>query len=89
LGPWPAAGRDAVGRFVPGRSLASLSGGASAVVPPGVGFIPMMRSLRLPDGRTQLLAALLNPDALANFQQLTLGDSHSAAALVALCESPR
>ncbi|MCY4756074.1 ATP-binding protein [Pelomonas aquatica] len=85
LGPWPAPGRDAVGGFVAGRSLATLSRRAApAAVPPGIGFIPVTRALQLPDGRTLLLAALLNPDALANFQQLTLNDEHSAAGLVAL-----
>lgn len=85
LGTWPEAGRDAVGRFVAARSLAGLaSSGPAAVVPPGVGFIPVLRGLRLPDGRDALLAALLNPDALANFQQLTLSDPQAAAALVDL-----
>ncbi|MFG6460172.1 ATP-binding protein [Roseateles sp. DXS20W] len=81
LGRWPDTGRDAVGGFVAARSLAGL-GQADAVVPPGVGFIPVMRGARLPDGRTALLVALLNPDALANFQQLTLNDPQAAAALV-------
>jgi PAS domain S-box-containing protein len=89
LGPWPAAGRDAVGGFVAARSLAGLgSTGAAAVVPPGVGFIPVLRSLTLPgsggEARPAVLAALLNPDALANFQQLTLNDPRAAAALVDL-----
>ncbi|MDR7296841.1 PAS domain S-box-containing protein [Pelomonas aquatica] len=85
LGPWPAPGRDAVGGFVAARSLAGLAGtGEASVVPPGVGFIPVLRGLRLPDGRGALLTALLNPDALANFQQLTLNDPQAAAALVDL-----
>ncbi|MBI3345778.1 MAG: PAS domain-containing sensor histidine kinase [Burkholderiales bacterium] len=88
LGRWPAAGRDAVGGFVAARSLAGLGGTAPAVVPPGVGFIPLLRALRLPgqvaQGRPALLVALLNPDALANFQQLTLNDARAAAALVSL-----
>jgi PAS domain S-box-containing protein len=91
LGPWPAAGQDAVGGFVAARSLAGLApAAAAAAVPPGVGFIPLMRGLQLPDhgqggrGRPAVLAALLNPDALANFQQLTLDDARAAAALVDL-----
>ncbi|MFN3305268.1 MAG: hypothetical protein ACK44A_16340, partial [Roseateles sp.] len=52
LGAWPAAGLDAIGGFVPGRSLASLAipGGSApaAEAPPGVGFIPLLRALRLP-----------------------------------------
>jgi PAS domain S-box-containing protein len=81
LGPWPTPGRVAIGAFVPARSLAGLT---EAAVPPGVGFIPLLHALRLPDGRRALLAALLNPDALANFQQLTLNDPRAAAALVDL-----
>lgn len=92
LGAWPAVGLDAIGGFVPGRSLASLAapGGAAhgPEAPPGVGFIPLLRSLRLPSadgqGRPALLVALLNPDALANFQQMTLQDPQAAAALVDL-----
>jgi len=82
LGRVPEPGRDSVGGFIAARSLAGLASGA--VVPPGVGFIPLQRSLRLPDGRTARLVALLNPDALANFQQLTLNDNRAAAALVSL-----
>lgn len=85
LGPWPAPGQDAVGGFIAARSLVDLApAGAGAVVPPGVGFIPVMRSLKLADGRPALLTALLNPDAIANFQQLTLNDARAAAALVDL-----
>ena len=83
LGPWPGAGHDAIGGFVAARSLGSL-GQDNAVVPPGVGFVPVLRGTHLPDGRAALLVALLNPDALANFQQLTLNDPHGAAALVDL-----
>ncbi len=85
LGPWPALGRDAVGGFVAARSLAGLRRNtAPAVVPAGVGFIPLLRALRLPDGRVAVLVALLNPDAFANFQQVTLNDARAAAGLVNL-----
>lgn len=88
LGPLPAAGQDTLGGFVAARSLASLAevapGSAAAVVPPGVGFIPLLRGIKTPDGRPALLAALINPDALANFQELTLNDARAAAALVDL-----
>ncbi|MBW8846363.1 MAG: PAS domain-containing sensor histidine kinase [Burkholderiales bacterium] len=88
LGTWPAAGHDAIGGFVAARSLAGLDDTTPAIVPPGVGFIPLLHTLRLPDGgaesRPALLVALLNPDALANFQQLTLNDPQAAAALVDL-----
>ncbi len=88
LGPWPALGQDSLGGFVAARSLAGLvapaPGGAAAVVPPGVGFIPLLRGVRLPEGRPGLIVALLNPDALANFQELTLNDTRAAAGLVDL-----
>lgn len=85
LGPWPAAGSDALGRFVPTRSLVGLRRDATpAPVPRGVGFIPLLRTLRLPGGSSALMVALLNPDALANFQQVTLNDDVSAAALLSL-----
>jgi PAS domain S-box-containing protein len=88
LGPWPAAGRHAVNGFVAARSLAGLVTGADGtrpVVPRGVGFIPLLRGLQLPgEGRPAVMVALLNPDAIANFQQLTLNDPRAAAALVDL-----
>ncbi|RTL45651.1 MAG: PAS domain-containing sensor histidine kinase [Burkholderiales bacterium] len=88
LGPWPDAGRDAVRGFVAARSLASMATAAQAgpaVVPRGVGFFPLLRGLRLPgSGRPAVMVALLNPDAIANFQQLTLNDASAAAALVDL-----
>jgi PAS domain S-box-containing protein len=86
LGAWPGAGQHRLAGFVAARSLAGL--GDAAVVPPGVGFIPLLRGLSLPaaggDTHPALLVALINPDALANFQQLTLQDPDAAAALVDL-----
>ncbi|HEV6967023.1 ATP-binding protein [Roseateles sp.] len=82
LGPRPGPGQGSIGGFVAARSFAGLATGG--IVPPGVGFIPLLRALRLPDGRFAVLAALLNPDALANFQQLTLNDPQAAAALADL-----
>lgn len=84
LGPWPGPGREAVAGFVAARSLAGLAGSGDAV-PRGVGFIPLLRGLTLPgSGRPALMVALLNPDSLANFQQLTLNEPRAAAALVDL-----
>lgn len=84
LGPWPAAGRNAVGGFIAARGLVGLATPAAAV-PRGVGFFTLMRGLRLPgSGRPAVMVALINPDAMANFQQLTLNDAHAAAGLVAL-----
>lgn len=87
LGPWPDAGRAVVNSFVPARSLAGLSTAVDATpaVPPGVGFFPLLRGLKLPgQGGAAVMVALMNPDALANFQQLTLNDDRAAAALVDL-----
>ncbi|MBL8276792.1 MAG: PAS domain S-box protein [Pelomonas sp.] len=89
LGPWPAAGRNAVNGFVPARSLAGLAPPTGAAempaAPRGVGFFPLLRGLKLPgSGRPAVMVALLNPDAIANFQQLTLNDARAAAALVRL-----
>lgn len=81
LGALPEPGRDRVGRFLPGRGLAALAPGASASAPPGVGFVPLMRTLLPPDGPPLLLLALLNPDAIANHQQQTLDDTGSVALL--------
>lgn len=82
LGEWPAPGRDHLGGFVLGRSLADLSvGTATNGVPNGVGFIPMTRQLQLRSGQQALLVALINPDAFSNHQQLTVGERESATAL--------
>ena len=53
-------------------------------VPQGVGFVPSARPVRLPSGESGWAPAPLNPDAFANFQQVTLADSASAAALMRL-----
>ncbi|MGM9483083.1 ATP-binding protein [Roseateles sp. NT4] len=85
LGTWPAPGQDGLNGFVAARSLVGLApGDTAAIVPPGVGFIPLLRGVHLPDGRPALITALLNPDALANFQELTLNDTRAAAGLVDL-----
>jgi PAS domain S-box-containing protein len=82
LGPWPGAGRDRLGGFVAGRSLADLSvGAAGSTAPPGVGFIAITRQVTMGSGETLLLVALLNPDTLSNQQQLTLADRDSGALL--------
>lgn len=83
LGPWPSVGRDRLGGFVPGRSLAGLARGAgsSPAVPPGVGFIPLLRHVQMRSGEGLILVALINPDAFANYQSQALDDEHAAAAL--------
>lgn len=88
LGRWPLPGRSVVNGFVASRSLAGLTTAAGTrppAVPRGVGFFPLLRALKLPgSGRPAVMVALLNPDALSNFQQLTLNDTRAAAALVGL-----
>ncbi len=83
LGAWPAVGQERVGRFVAGRSMGDLALDRSAhlAVPPGVGFLPMLRTVRLSDGGTALLVALLNPDAFSNHQTVTLDDRRAAGVL--------
>ena len=82
LGPWPEAGRDRLGGFLPGRSLGDLAGGARRpAVPAGVGFIPLMRQVQMRSGESLLLVALINPDAFSNHQALTLADDQAGALL--------
>jgi PAS domain S-box-containing protein len=80
LGPWPAADREQLGGYVAGRGLADLASGGPAA-PAGVGFIPLLRGIRLRDDVLVSLVALINPDAFSNQQQLTLDDALSGALL--------
>lgn len=85
LGRWPEPGQSAVNGFVAARSLAGLSSTTAVPVPRGVGFFPLLRGLKLPGSdQPAVMVALLNPDALANFQQLTLNDPRAAAAVTDL-----
>nr|WP_145545449.1 PAS domain-containing sensor histidine kinase [Variovorax boronicumulans] len=78
LGRLPTGERDAVGPFVAARSLGGLQHGA-APSPAGVGFIPLMRAFQTEAGHALLLVGLINPDAIATYQQLSLGDADKAA----------
>jgi PAS domain S-box-containing protein len=82
LGPRPPAGRTAVGGFVAARRLSDLNPASAAVVAPGVGFLPVLASTRLRNGRELVVVALVNLDAFSNFQQVTLDDERMAAALL-------
>jgi PAS domain S-box-containing protein len=83
LGQAPAPGRDTLGPFVAARRLLDLAHGAARTpTPPGVGFLPLVRGVALPDGQRLQLAALLNIEAFANFQQVTMNDERAAAALL-------
>ncbi|CAN7736560.1 ATP-binding protein [Pseudorhodoferax sp. LjRoot39] len=82
LGKLPTAEHDVVGPFVAARGLGGLRRGAAVASPRGLGFIPLMRQFRSETGRPLLLVGLINPDAIATYQQLSLGDA-SKTALVA------
>ena len=84
LGPLPATGDDALGPFVAGRGLMALAAGPAAPpAPPGVGFVPMLRRVQTAAGDV-LLVGLLNPDAIANHQQQTVGGNDTVALLAGL-----
>jgi PAS domain S-box-containing protein len=83
LGALPAPDRDALGQWVQARRLLDLATGPTRTpTPPGVGFLPLVRSVKLPGGERLSLVALLNIDAFANFQQVTMNDPRAAAALL-------
>lgn len=78
FGPLPAIGRDAIGHFVVGRGLADMTQDRpKKVVPAGVGFIPLIRYFDSGAAEPWLLVAVINPDAFANFQQLTLASAEA------------
>jgi PAS domain S-box-containing protein len=80
LGPLPAEDAEALGGFVPGRSLVTVV--PNAATRPGVGFIPLVRAVRAEGGQLLYLVALLNPDSFSNFQVLTLNAPHNSAYLM-------
>ncbi|AOG23063.1 hypothetical protein [Acidovorax sp. RAC01] len=73
IGPQAVPGQSVLGGWVAGRSLQSIRmNGSPQPAPPGVGFIPVQHAFRSEAGNTLHLVALVNPDALSNFQRLTL-----------------
>ncbi|MDR7334370.1 ATP-binding protein [Roseateles asaccharophilus] len=84
LGTLPGDGRDALLPLVRGRSLADLAPDAPRPRATGVVMQPLLRALRGPDGRQLLLVALINPGALANFQQAALAEPGGVAMLSSL-----
>jgi PAS domain S-box-containing protein len=83
LGLLPTPGRDALGPLLPGRRLLDLATDRGVgAVPQGVGFLPLLRATVAPGGQLMVVVALINVDALVNFQQTTLGDTESAAGLL-------
>lgn len=82
FGGLPPVGRDQVGGYLPGRRLLDAIGGPDSVAPPdGVGFIPLVRAVAGSDAQPIYLVALLNPESVSNFQQLTLNDPVAASAI--------
>jgi PAS domain S-box-containing protein len=74
---------DRLGRYAPVRRLPELAAGrAGTPTPAGVGFLPLLRRVTLPGGGGLWLVAMINAEAFANFQQSTLDDKASAAALL-------
>jgi PAS domain S-box-containing protein len=76
LGPLPENRRDALGPFIAVRGLDEMRKGmnASAVVPAGVGIIPLVRQFSNDAGRSMFLVALINPGTFANYQHLAIGE---------------
>ena len=82
LGPLPVQGRSVIGPRNAGRGVASLSlRQAEVVTPRGLGFIPLVRAFNAEDGRKLFAIGLLNADALANLQQLAVGQTGFASAI--------
>lgn len=76
LGPRPASGQTLLGRLLRGRSLADFEAGLNrSALRPGVNCIPMLYGFTLRNGQTLLAVALINPDALINFQRQAIGDA--------------
>jgi PAS domain S-box-containing protein len=85
LGPLPPSGSSAVGPFVAARTLTELTRGLPRPpVPAGVGFVPLLRTVGSPRSGTLTALALWNPDAVANYQALTVGEPEDGAALLTL-----
>ncbi len=78
--PEPEGDHVAIGPWVPGRSLGELGqrGQASA----DQGFIPLVRPVQLTAQSTVLLVGLVNPDALASYQQQLLDADTSGARIL-------
>jgi PAS domain S-box-containing protein len=81
LGVLPAEGREILLPLRPGRTLADLARGARSPQLAQVGMLPLLRTQRGPGGRRLLLLALINPGALADFQQGALSDEGGVALL--------
>lgn len=81
LQPLPRPERVVLGPYLPGRGLPA-EAGASASDPPGLGVLPLVRSVDGAQGRRWLVVALLNPDTFATFQEQILHDDGRSAAMM-------
>lgn len=80
LGPLPQSGQDTLGPYVQTRGLLNPAMGLQQPpVPPGAGFLPLMRRVSMANGSEMWLLALINASAFTNFQQATLGDDPQRA----------
>lgn len=84
LGPLPRDGREQLLPLLRGRSLADLTAVAPRATAAGVGMLPLVRMVRGTGGQPLWLVALINPGALANFQQVALSDRAGVALLASL-----
>ncbi len=82
LGPAVSQGRSSIGPFLRGRGLASLDKNLpDRSAPAALGFIPLVRGFTDDAGRPLRLVGLLNPDSLANQQQLAVGETGFGAVI--------
>ena len=81
LGPLPVPGAERLGGLLRVRGLNGLALGKAHTGVRGVGVLPLMRQLQLPGGRRVLLLGLINPDALATYQQTAMSGVGGAAFL--------
>ena len=76
LGPRPPKGQALLGSLQRGRGLADLERGQGGQnLRPGVNLIPMQYTFVLRNGQTAFAVALINPDALVNFQNQAIADN--------------
>src|SRR3989344_5213738 len=66
--------RVVIGAWVHGRTLTQDM--RNAAVPAGLGYIPMVRLVRLPSNAVVTLVAQINPDALATYQRQLMEAGH-------------
>jgi PAS domain S-box-containing protein len=84
LGPMAKEGRDSLGPYIVGRSIAILRKDGVAPPPPsGIGFIPLMRGFSNDQGKAMVLVGLLNPDSFSNQQKLSIGEEQFHSMLLA------